>query len=132
VDPILTELQQAAEGLLFRSESDYPFDIVDLGLAGQTDLTPAQLLSMLGRPEEAVAETIDLPYFFRNMTRVRPEYTEEMKQEAQRFQALEQLLTQKLSQVKVFRFGAVNVEAYILGTTPKGRLVGLKTRLIET
>ncbi|AKD04343.1 nuclease A inhibitor family protein [Pontibacter korlensis] len=132
MDPILNELQQATEGLFFRSESDYPFEIVDMGRAEHLDPTPGQLLTMLDRPQDTASEVVDLPYFLRNMTRVRPEHSEAMRQEAERFQALEQLLTAKLRHVKVIRLGSVKVEAFILGSTEKGRLVGLKTHLIET
>jgi len=132
MDPILNELQQASEGLLFRSESDYPFEIVDMGRADHLNPSPAQLLEMLARPLDTPSETVELPYFFRNMTRVRPEHSDAMRQEAERFQALERLIQDKLKDVKVIRLGSVNVEAFILGSTPQGRLVGLKTRLIET
>jgi len=132
MDPILTELQQASEGLLFRSESDYPFEVVDLGRAEHLDPSPAQLLAMLGRTTTEVTAIMELPYFFRNMTKTRPEQSEAQQQEAARFQALEQLLTQNLSHVKVIRVGTIKIEAFILGSTPQGRLVGLKTYQIET
>ncbi|MCC9167882.1 nuclease A inhibitor family protein [Pontibacter harenae] len=132
MDPILNELQQAADGLYFRSESDHPFETVDMGRAEHLDPSPEQLLAMLGRPFDVAAETVDLPYFLRNMTRVRPEQSENRRQEAERFQALEQTLLSRLSNVKVIRLGSVRVEAFILGSTPQGRLVGLKTNLVET
>ncbi len=132
MDPILPELQAAAAGLLFRSESDYPFETVDLGRAKYLEPTPAQLLEMLDLPVGTPARTVDLAYFLRNMTRTSPEQSPAMQEEAARFQALERLFVERLAHVQVIRLGEVQVEAFLLGSTPTGRLVGLKTRLVET
>ena len=41
-------------------------------------------------------------------------------------------INNNLSEVQVFRVGEVEIDIYIIGKTPTGDIIGLKTRSIET
>ena len=128
----LEKLKQAAAGLLFMSESDYPLET--LGFTPEKPEAPVQenLLKHLGLPETTAVETQELPYFFRNHTRDLPEYGDEEKARARKFRELESLLKKEIPDVKVYRIGQTQVDAYIIGKLADGSIGGLQTKQIET
>lgn len=127
MNPILTDIKKASDGLLFISESEHPLEKI-------TFLKPAgavadYLKSISDKNNNTPAETQTLEYFFRNMTRVNEG---DDKATAERFKALETILKQKLKNIQVYRIGSVEVQAFIVGELPDGSYAGLKTLLIET
>ncbi|MFC5269808.1 nuclease A inhibitor family protein [Adhaeribacter terreus] len=128
----LDKLKKASEDLMFLSESDYPFETVSFPAEKLRNLEEENLKQALNLPAETTIEKQDLTYFLRNQTRDLPEYSDEEKALAQRFQELEKVLMQELQNVTVFRVGQTQVDAYILGKMVDGNIGGLKTRLIET
>jgi len=120
-------LQQMAEGLLYLSEGDYPFEVVDLGAVNST--VAEKLVEISGKTG---VEKVALPYFFRNMTKAETGAGEESLQKATRFVNLQNALQQKLADVAVYRLGSVQVSIYIIGRLPDGAFGGLKSTSIET
>ncbi|XHX79841.1 MAG: nuclease A inhibitor family protein [Stenomitos frigidus ULC029] len=124
-------LEQASQGLLMPSESDYPFEtFIWSGQAGES-LTPKQLLQLTGHPPETPVESVDLEYLFRNLTQ--PQEWHDTMQQANvvKFQTLMQTLKANLSDLQVYRVGSIEIEVYIVGKNDDD-LAGLKTKLIET
>lgn len=130
--PSLFLMKEASTGLLMPSESDYPFELFLAPAVSNLPLPPQVLLSWLGRPADTPVETAELSYFFRNVTRDRPEHGTAEKESVQRFRHLQQVLEQALQGVRVYRVGTIRVEALVLGRTREGQIAGLKTTLIET
>ena len=120
---LLSQLEQAAKGLLFISESESPLEPFTLP-AGTPAETQAGFLAAMGHEGQPV-EQVELPYFFRNM--VRP-----IEPTADRFKALQTWLQANLQELKVYRVGQTQVQAYIIGKAQDGSWLGLKTTLIET
>ncbi|HMF58119.1 MAG TPA: nuclease A inhibitor family protein, partial [Pyrinomonadaceae bacterium] len=54
-EQLISEMRQMIEGLLFMSESDYPFDVVRLEQRGE--ITPEKLREMSGEKVDAPVET---------------------------------------------------------------------------
>jgi hypothetical protein len=52
--------------------------------------------------------------------------------EARRFQTLLRLLERNLTDLKVFRVGAVNIPVYVAGRGASGNWLGVSTRVVET
>ena len=71
-------------------------------------------------------------YFFRNQVKVPFDATGEQKETAERFRQLLQVLSEELSDIAVYRIGAIEIDAYILGRLKDGSYGGLKTKVIET
>lgn len=128
----LEKIGQAAEGLFFMSESDFPLETVAFKPEKPDAPVTENLLQYLEQPVATNVEQQELSYFLRNQTRDLPEFGEEEKARAQKFRDLEALLKQEIPDVAVFRVGQRQVDAFIIGKLADGTLGGLKTKLIET
>jgi len=126
-EEILTELARAAEGLLYMSESDHPFE--PLRLAGGP--TPERLRALAGAEADAV-QTLSLEEFFRAPAS-EPSWKEGAElASARRFQALARALAENLSEARAYKVGRINMPVYVLGRSPLGNWLGLSTRVVET
>jgi hypothetical protein len=96
-------IQKTADGLLFMSESDYPFEAVQFTLNSSTLEQQLQVIAQ----KEFPVEQQSLEYFFRNAIKEYPEANEPQKQTARRFQALQELLKSELKDVQVYRIGEI-------------------------
>ncbi len=126
---IITLFKQVTTDLLWSSESDYPFEIVtwDRGV----DLDRTALFNKLAKPNDVI-ETITLADFFAPVLTVEDWYEADELALVNRYTDLSHAIESNLSDVKVFRVGEVNIGIYIVGKTPGGDLVGLKTQVVET
>ncbi|TCJ14500.1 sugar-non-specific nuclease inhibitor NuiA-like protein [Flaviaesturariibacter flavus] len=125
---VLQELTDAASGLFFLSETDAPFTPFLLE-AGEPVESGLRRLS--GKDETAPVEIQEADYFFRNHTQA-PEGDPEAEARAARFRNLLNLLKHQLIDLKVYRVGTVQVDAFLLGTLPDDTRGGLRTQLVET
>jgi Nuclease A inhibitor-like protein len=124
----LEQLAAASRGLLYISESDHPFEVVDL----KSNDVEKEIRQLAQKPGDTIMQTQTVDYFFRNMVKTYPGYSEDQRNSAQRFLTLQELIKQKLSGVQVYRIGAIQVDAYIIGKLHDGKYGGLRTKLIET
>jgi hypothetical protein len=125
----MQEIQEAAAGLFFMSESDYPFEVIQLA---PTSSIETELLQLANKPAGTIIEKTTLDYFFRNMTRIDSNATAEQHSIAARFNHLKETLQAKLSDVQVWRLGTIQVDAFIIGKLSDASYGGLRTKLIET
>ncbi|MGV3642118.1 MAG: nuclease A inhibitor family protein [Adhaeribacter sp.] len=125
-------LAAAATGLLFISESDYPLEPVVVASPGWSGPVADALLQHLGLPAGTPVQEQDLAYFLRNHTRRDAGFSPERLERARQFGHLQQVLEQELRDIKVYRVGQIQVQAFILGRDARGQLAGLKTTQIET
>jgi hypothetical protein len=126
---LIGQLEAACAGLLFISEKDAPFALVDaLGVpfAG----LDARLLT--GRPSTDPIETVPVEYFFRNAILDQDWYGPAEKAAAQRYRELVSLIESTLPDARVFRVGARRIAVLIVGTGPGGGTLGLSTTVVET
>ena len=124
----LDQIAKAAEGLLFISETDHPLEPIEL----QGNDIEKELERLTESNEGTSVETQTLEYFFRNMVRVYPSYSGLQIQTAERFKSLQDLLQRKLKDVRVYRLGTIQIDAFIIGRLADGRYGGLRTKLVET
>lgn len=114
---------------MFISESEYPLEpfALPVGASAQDASSFLEALEL----EEQPVEEVTLAHFFRNM--VKPAEGDPVQQEnAQKFTALQQWLEKNLQDVKVYRLGQTQVQAYVVGQAQDKTWLGLKTTLIET
>jgi hypothetical protein len=130
MEPGLQKIKDAASGLLYLSESDYPFEEVCLG--GSSSSLEERLLALSGKAKSVQVEQITLEHFLRNMVKVYPGATPEQQQTAQRFQYLQQVLQEELTDINVYRIGNIQIDAFIIGKLKDGTYGGLRTKLVET
>jgi hypothetical protein len=129
-EQIIEELKRAAEGLLFMSEADYPFEIVRLERTVEPNDERLRVLG--GAAADAPVETRSLDEFFRAAV-AEPDWKKgEELATARRFKSLVRLLKESLSETRVYRIGEINMAVFILGKSMEGNWLGLRTRVVET
>jgi hypothetical protein len=144
------ELEKAANGLTYTSESDNPYQFFALqqrSLHEQGDrLTCLEFLGCIGLSEELLnnlkvpvnqlIEERSFTGFFPTLEEIAggsenindPDAIAQSNQ----YRKLERLLTKRLRDIKVFRVGVVDVRCYIAGFFNEGNIAGLVTTSIET
>jgi hypothetical protein len=129
-EEILQKLEQATAGLLFMSEADYPFEIVNWG--GINEIAFDYLCRQAGVEPDAPVQVVSPEKFFA-MAMSEPKWKPEQELAiARRYQALVRLLKENLDDLKVYKVGQINIAVYIIGRALTGNWVGLSTRVVET
>lgn len=130
-EALKSRLASAVDGLLWMSESDYPFTIFER--SGEANaVTPARLLAWLGKPANTPVEVRTLTDILAWPARHDPEAPPEERAIALRYQALRALLTEHLRDITVIKVGRIQVDVFFLGNTGCGDVAGLRTLAIET
>jgi hypothetical protein len=128
-EQLLEELERATEGLLFMSESDYPFQTVLW--RGRAEVTSEYLRELTGQ-DNAPVEVVSVDDFFRAAAS-EPDWKGEQELAlAKRYQALVRLLKEHLHDMKVYRVGGSDKAVYIVGRNSAENFVGISTRVVET
>ena len=128
-EQLLKELREATRGLTFMSESDYPFEVFNWGEAVPTD---EFLRGLTGESPDAPVKTRTVADFFRVAASEAEWKNEELLAAAGVYRKLLRLLAQNLTDLKVFRVGAVNIPVYVAGRAASGGWLGVSTRVVET
>lgn len=132
---LVEQLQNAASGLLWISESDFPFVAFVWNSQSSNPenvLTPQQLRQYTGHASDTPVETLELDRFFAPATRVENWHDESKTKEVLQYQALVKRLKDELKNLSVYRLGTVELDIYIIGKTPSGNWAGLSTKAVET
>ena len=123
-------LERAAEGLVYTSEGDAPFEWVELGPAQA--LTPEGFHGLAGAAPGTRVEEVSLDRFFAGHIEESDPADPAAQALRERYQALREALRDSLAEVRVFRVGEVEIRCYIVGRTPRGTVAGLATMAWET
>ncbi|MGA7933716.1 MAG: nuclease A inhibitor family protein [Kovacikia sp.] len=126
---LLENLKQASEGLLYSSESDYPFTVFSWQV---NTLTPEQVLTLTGHPKNTSVQTVDFDKFFAQTTQEKDWYGPKEKAAVVKYQQLIKTLKDSLKDIQVYRVGDTELDVYIVGKTPTDNLAGLSTKVVET
>ena len=126
---LINQLKQASQGLLWLSESDYPFETV---LMENVDDIESKLLELTDSSADTKIEVRELDNFFDRVTEEKDWYNDEEMLICRRYQELVKLLKTHLTDIKVYRVGEIEVNCYILGKTESGSVAGLSTISVET
>ena len=137
-DPLGAEIERAAEGLVYSSEGDSPFDFFSREAKG-TPIADARALAALldgplGEADEVEERTLD--QFFKRHIETSDSYDTRAQEIRPRYESLRALLRRELAGVRVLRVrrraDRAVVRCYVVGLDPRGQLVGLATSAIET
>lgn len=124
-------LAAATEGLLFTSESDFPYDVVRA--PGQGAPTPAKVLAIAGVSPGSHVETRSFAQQFAFHGRpVDPDMDELEREYVQRHRHLRRILEGNLTGTLVVRVGEISIRVFLVGETACGELAGVATTSIET
>ncbi len=124
-------LEKAIDQLLWTSETDAPFTLVEW--PNKVDrLNIETFQGWLNLGPETLAECREFDEFFALATEAQDWHGEEEMALVKRYRALVKLLKKSLTQLQIFRFGEINLEVYIVGQTVEGHWIGLHTQAVET
>jgi hypothetical protein len=123
-------LQEATKGLLFMSESDYPFEVIRWD--GSEQLSPEYLQRVASADSSAKVEETTADEFFRVPAGEQEWKGEAQLQVARKYQRLLKLLKENLDDIKVYRVGDINIHVYVVGKSGEGNYLGVTTRVVET
>ena len=127
----LTALGRAIENLVFLSESDEPFELVDWDLSGQL-LDQRRLLELGKHHPDSPVTVISVDDFFADLVRVQEWHGQHEKETVAKYQALLSILKQHLECIQVFCVGKIRKSIYVVGRCKDGRWAGVKTVSVET
>jgi hypothetical protein len=136
--PLRERLERAADGLVYSSEGDNPFEYVAADAPGGARSESAEELAAIlaGREEGDRVEERSLDDFFKRHIETSDPYDSRAQAIRPRYEALQELLRSSLSGVRVIRLTrAANravVRCFVVGRDRAGRIVGLATSAIET
>lgn len=125
----LQTIGDAAKGLLFPSESDFPIEAFEYG---EREPTPEDVRERLATDGKANVEDTTIPYLFEGLTTAPDDASDNEKASAARFAKLVEVLETELEDVRVYRVGAVDIDVVVLGRHESGSWLGVKTKVVET
>jgi len=115
-------LEKAAKGLLYMSESDEPFEVVDWPASGE--LTSDELLRLSGNASGIPVTQQPVAQFF-------DDAMAQQEDDAAALGNLRAAIEGSLANPKVFRVGETEIAIYIVGKEGN-RWTGVKTKAVET
>lgn len=119
-----SDITPVIDGLLYMSESDYPFEIVAYPDTGTGEITPAHVLELLKLPSTTTVEQRTLDQFFTDYLLTGPD--------GAKYVQMRQVLENHLTDLTVIRVGEIQVHVMLVGRTKCGEIAGLTTVSIET
>jgi hypothetical protein len=126
---LLSRIEDAASGLLYPSESDFPLIPLVFASPDGAEPTPEALLHAEGLSPNTPVEAVSLAELFEPLMEEREG---ENGTDATRFRALFELLSSELADIRVLRIGSVNIDIHVLGRQASGEWIDLKTKAVET
>lgn len=123
-------LAELTDKLLFNSESEYPFEILDWKKKSIEEVK--QAITSEHTPDSPIASISGADFFNKIIRNLENSGDEEMLAVAERYKKLQSFLTANSKDVTVLRCGNIQVGVYIVSQTNGGEIVVLKTTSIET
>jgi hypothetical protein len=129
---LINILSEAASGLLFISELDYPFEVFIWKDTHNIEINKEEILKITkGKPEDNI-EDFDFDFLFSIHTMDQDWHSAEDKRKVIRFRNLVSVLKENLEDIKVFRRGKIYIDVYIVGRAPSGNIAGVSTKQMQT
>jgi hypothetical protein len=129
IDPLLASLSDACRGLVFISETDA--EIVPFAAGEVRSRTTESYLEALHIDGKNIEEA-SFDNFFARLTAEKDWHRAPDKKRVRQFSKLQKVLEKELEDLRVLRVGRIRIDIYVVGVTGNGRLVGVKTKAIET
>ncbi|MBT9317882.1 nuclease A inhibitor family protein [Leptothoe spongobia] len=126
---LLPELEAACDNLLWRSETDYPFEVAVLPVDQQIASVDSLINSY---PDNTPVAIVSLDDFFGQSIVERAWFDSRELRLVERYRNLRDLLETTLENLQVYRIGSVEMDVYLLGKTEDNQVVGVKTKIVET
>lgn len=129
---IMAQFTQATTGLYWSSETDAAFEVQLWSDGKGSRLTEKKLRQWLDCTTEVTIKTLKVEAFLAAAVTPQDWHGAEEAAIVRRYQSLLTLLQETLASLKVYRVGTTNISIYIIGKTPAGNWMALKTEAVET
>ena len=113
-EQVMERLSQAAAGLLFMSESDYPFELIQWDDLAEP--TADFIRNVAGEAADSPVQKLEVEQFLNSG----------------RYQRLLSVLQRELSELRAYKVGRINMPVYLVGRSRAGSWLGVATRVVET
>lgn len=130
VDDAYEQIAEAAEGLIFISETDAPIEPFRWEKANE--VTEQVVRKMANVEADTPVEETEAETFFSKLIVKKEWFGDRETERAERFAELYDVLHANLRGLRVFRFGRIQVSFYIVGLDAEGCLAGVMTKAVET
>lgn len=127
---IFEGIKSLCNGLYYMSEIDA--EILPFVGGKVKKLTREKFAEEIGVTDHSKIEERDFDSFFKRLVEIKDWFGEEEKKMAKRFSELRDFLIQNLSDLRVFRIGRIEIDIYVVGIDIAGKIVGFKTKAVET
>lgn len=118
------------DGLFYMSETDAPFTIFKGETTKELDLK--FLKKSLKISNLKSFEEVGFELFFEKLISEKDWFGENEKKRMKRFIDLKNNLQDNLKDLKVFRFGKIKIDIFIVGLDNESKIFGIKTNSVET
>lgn len=126
-------LERAAEGLVYTSESDRPFEFFSLAGGAAEGVPPGEEFArMLGVPEGTRVEERTVEDFLMRHIETSDPWDTEAQRIRPRYEHLRKVLETELGGARVYRLGVIEIDCYVVGSDMRGNLAGVRTVSVET
>jgi hypothetical protein len=127
---LIEQIKNCVADLYYISETDaeiFPF------IGEQSKLVSNEvILSQTKNKFETPVEEKDFTDFFARLIEFQDWYGDEEKMNTEKYILLKRLLEENLKDLKVFKIGKIQLDIYVVGLDLENRLLGIKTKAVET
>lgn len=125
------KIKQMSEGLFYISETDAEITVFEGKPADA--VTKEEILAQTGNSTDKVV-VVEKSFndFFAPLTEIQDWYGDEEKETTRKYTKLKQLLENNLRDLKCFKVGKVQLDIYVVGLDAENKLLGIKTKAVET
>ena len=127
---LFDRIAAACEGLIYVSETNAP--VVPFASSAAAEITREAILHESGRDANEPVEIITFNDLFDRLTAIKDWFGDRERQRAHRYLELKDLLVASLTELKVFRVGAVRIDIFVVGVDKNGCVMGVTTTAVET
>jgi hypothetical protein len=130
IDRAEESIARAAEGLIFISETDAAIELFRWEEANEVTVDAVRNMAEIA--DDSPVEEADVDDFFSKLTVKKEWFGDRETERAERFADLYTELRANLRDLRVFRFGRIQISIYIVGVDAEGNLAGVMTKAVET
>jgi predicted peptidase len=127
---LIKQLELATADLLWFSEAEYPIQVVYWHDAD--NFNQNTLLQQHHYPPDIKIAMPEFHSFFAVATKQETWHNEAEQAQVVRYQTLVDLMTNNLTDIKVYLLGDIEIDAYILGKTQHMAIAGIATQIVAT
>ena len=121
---LVRSIEDLIKSIVYTSETDASFEVFVEPEAGEFNRDLEK--------ENRQIEEISCDKFFARFIKTQDRHGDKEKEMARKFLRLKEFLDSNLNHPRVFRIGGVQIDIYVVGLAKNGRMIGVRTRPIET